>query len=346
MAKRMALSFLFCSCVALLLLVTGVSLQAQGIFATLTGVVSDPSGSVVANAKIVLRDAVSGSARDTVTNGEGYYTFASVPVGTYTLTAEAPGFQAYKADHIRLGGGEKRNVNISLAVGATTATVEVNAQELALVTTDSGEKSFTLESKDLQNLTQVGSDAAEYIKIMPGFAVQNDTSNKANYTGEVIGINANGDAGSQSPLNNAYTYNGLPSNSLDITADGAHVSDPGCNCDTPVNPNSDFIQEFQVKTSNFSAENQKGPILITSVTKAGGQEFHGSAFFSARNYVLNANDALNNADKAPKPQNKYYYPGGSFGGPLIIPGTNFNKNRDKLFFFTGFEYFYQVLDTG
>ena len=344
MAKRMALSFLFCSCVALLLLVTGVSLQAQGIFATLTGVVSDPSGSVVANAKIVLRDAVSGSARDTVTNGEGYYTFASVPVGTYTLTAEAPGFQAYKADHIRLG--EKRNVNISLAGGATTATVEVNAQELALVTTDSGEKSFTLESKDLQNLTQVGSDAAEYIKIMPGFAVQNDTSNKANYTGEVIGINANGDAGSQSPLNNAYTYNGLPSNSLDITADGAHVSDPGCNCDTPVNPNSDFIQEFQVKTSNFSAENQKGPILITSVTKAGGQEFHGSAFFSARNYVLNANDALNNADKAPKPQNKYYYPGGSFGGPLIIPGTNFNKNRDKLFFFTGFEYFYQVLDTG
>src|SRR2546429_435570 len=339
MSKRLAASLaLFSSCV-LLLLICGISLQAQGIFATLTGVVSDPSGSVVANAKIVLRDAVSGSARDTVTNGEGYYTFASVPVGTYTLTAEAPGFQAYKADHIRLGGGEKRNVNISLAVGATTATVEVNAQELALVTTDSGEKSFTLESKDLQNLTQVGSDAAEYIKIMPGFAVQNDTSNKANYTGEVIGINANGDAGSQSPLNNAYTYNGLPGNSLDIIADGAHVSDPGCNCDTPVNPNSDFLQEFRVLTSNFSAENQKGPIVITSVTKAGGQQYHGSAFFSARNYVLNANDALNVFNKQPRPQNKYYYPGGSLGGP--VP-----KTHNKLFFFTGFEYYYQVLDTG
>ena len=343
MSKRLAAALALLVC---LLLICGISLQAQGLFATLTGVVSDPSGSVIANAKIVLRDAVSGSARDTVSNGEGYYTFASVPVGTYTLTAEAPGFETYKADDIRLGGGEKRNVNISMAVGATTATVEVNAEELALVTTDSGEKNFTLEAKDLQNLTQVGSDAAEYIKIMPGFAVQNGSSNKANYTGEVIGINANGDAGSQSPLNNAYTYNGLPSNSLDITADGAHVSDPGCNCDTPVNPNSEFIQEFQVKTSNFSAENQKGPILITSVTKAGGKEFHGSAFFSARNYALNANDALNNADKSPKPQNKYYYPGGSIGGPVIIPGTSFNKNRDKLFFFTGFEYFYQVLDTG
>src|SRR5438105_6009696 len=312
MSKRLAASLaLFSSCV-LLLLICGISLQAQGIFATLTGVVSDPSGSVVASAKIVLRDSVSGSARDTVTNAEGYYTFASVPVGTYTLTAEAPGFETYKADDIRLGGGEKRNVNVTLAVGATTATVEVNAQELALVTTDSGEKSFTLESKDLQNLTQVGSDAAEYIKIMPGFAVQNGTSNKANYTGEIIGINANGDAGSQSPLNNAYTYNGLPGNSLEIIAQGAHVTDPTCHCHNPVNPNSDFIQEFQVKTSNFSAENQKGPAVISSVAKAGGQEFHGSAFFSPRNYVLNANDALNNADKAPKPQNKYYYPGGSF----------------------------------
>ena len=220
--------------------------MGQGIFATLTGVVSDPSGAVISDAKIELKDAVSGSVRDTVTNSDGYFTFASVPVGTYVLTVEAKGFQTYKADGIALGGAEKRNFNIQLAVGATNQTVEVNAQEAPLVTTDSAEKSYTLESKELENLVQVGSSAAEYIKIMPGFAVQNGSSNKANYTGEVIGINANGDAGSQSALNNAYTYNGLPSNSLDITADGAHVSDPGCNCDTPVNPNSDFLQEFKV----------------------------------------------------------------------------------------------------
>ena len=312
---------------------------AQGIFATLTGVVTDPSQSVVAGAKVTLTDTGSGSARETVTNSEGYYTFASVPVGNYNMSVEAQGFQAYKANGIALGGAEKRNLNVSLLVGTASESVEVSALGTPLVTTDSAEKSFTLDSSQLQNLTQVGSNAAEYIKIMPGFAVQNGTSNKANYSGEVIGINANGDAGSQSPLNNAFTYNGLPSNSLDITADGAHVSDPGCNCDTPVNPNSDFLQEFKVLTSNFSAENQKGPILITSVTKAGGQTYHGSAFFSARNYVLNANDALNIANKAPKPQNKYYYPGGSIGGP--VPKTN-----NKLFFFTGFQYYYQVLDTG
>ena len=341
--KRLYSFLLILLCVSI---VSIGSLRAQGIFGTLTGVVSDPSGAVIADAKVTMKDAVSGSARETTTNGDGYFTFASVPVGTYNVSVEAKGFEVYKADGIALGGSEKRNLNIQLTVGAAEQTVEVSAQDTPLVVTDSPEKSFTLESKELENLTQVGSNAAEYIKIMPGFGVQNGSSNKANYTGEVIGINANGDGGSQSPLNNAWTYNGLPSNSLDITSDGAHVSDPGCNCDTPVNPNSEFLQEFRVLTSNFSAENQKGPVVITSVTKSGGQQFHGSAFFDARNYTLNANDALNNANGAPKPHNEYYYPGASIGGPVIIPGTSFNRNRDKLFFFAGYEYFYQVLDTG
>jgi hypothetical protein len=319
---------------------------AQGIFATLTGVVSDPSGGVVPNAKITLRDAVSGSVRDTVTNGDGYYTFASVPVGRYELTVDLQGYRQYKASDISLGGGEKRNVNVQMTVGSTAETVQVNAQDTAIAITDSGEKSFSLATKELQNFTQVGSNAAEYIKIIPGFGISNGTSNKSNYNGQTIGINANGDSGSQSPLNNAYSYNGLPTNSLDITADGAHVSDPGCNCDTPVNPNSDFIQEFKVLTSNFSAEEQKGPILITSVTKAGGSDFHGSAFFSARNHVLNANDWLNNFSGVKQPANSYYYPGATFGGPILIPGTGFNKDRKKLFFWTGFEYFHQTLDTG
>jgi hypothetical protein len=324
------------ACVVALLV--GV-MWGQGIFATLTGVVSDPTGAVVKGAKVVLTDAGSGSIRDSQTDTDGYFTFASVPVGKYNLKIEAQGFEAYKADDIVLGGAEKRNLNVTLTVGATSQTVEVNAEAAQLVTTDSAEMSYTLETKDLQNLVQIGSDAAEYIKIMPGFAVQNGSSNKANYTGEVIGINANGDGGSQSPLNNASSYNGLPSNSLDITMDGAHVADPGCDCDTPVNPNSDFLQEFRVLASNFSAENQKGPILITSVTKSGGQKVHGSGFFTARNYALNANDWLNNNTNTPKPANKYYYPGGTIGGK--VP-----KTHDKLFFFAGFEYYYQVLDTG
>ena len=330
------------------LLLTAVNLSAQFTSGTLTGVVTDPSGAVVPQAKVRLTNQQSGDVRDTVTNSDGYFTFAAVAVGnfTYKLTVEAKGFVTYDAPGVSLLGGEKRNVNVALKVGNTSETVEVVGVAADVVPVDSGEKSQTLTTKELQSYVQVGSNAAEYIKIMPGFGVSNMTSNKANYSGEVIGINANGDAGSQSPLNNAYSYNGLPGNSLDITADGAHVSDPGCNCDTPVNPNSDMVSEFKILASNFSAENQKGPIVISTVSKAGGSEFHGSGFFYARNYSMNANDWLFNATNTPQPQNKYYYPGGTIGGPVLLPWTNFNRNRNKLFFFTGFEYFYQVLDTG
>ena len=75
------------------------TLSAQGIFATLTGVVTDPSGALVANANVTLTDAGSGSARTTVTDSQGYYTFASVPVGTYNLSVEAPLFKHAVSAH-------------------------------------------------------------------------------------------------------------------------------------------------------------------------------------------------------------------------------------------------------
>jgi len=339
--------FAFAILTAFLLFAPSEGLRAQSIYATVTGVVSDPASAVVPNATVKLKNEQSGSLRDTTTNGEGYFTFAGVPIGnfTYELSVEAKGFVSYRATGITISGGEKRNINVELKVGATTEVVEVSG-DASTVVPDSGEKSTTLTTKELQNFVVVGSNAASFIGIMPGFAIQNGTSNRANYNGGTIGINANGDAGSQSPLNNAYSYNGLPGNSLDITADGAHTSDPGCNCDTPVNPNLDMIAELKVLTSNFSAENQKGPAVVSSVAKSGGKEFHGSAFFYARNYVLNANDAQFNASGQPRTENKYYYPGGTLGGPVLIPGTNLNKNRNKLFFFTGYEFFYQVLDTG
>lgn len=322
------------------------SLAAQGIYATLTGIVADQSNAVVPQAKVTLKESASGSQRDTVTNSDGYFTFASVPAGTYELTIEQKGFVTFKVTGIDLAGGASRTIDAKLTVGTTTEAVEVTGEVDKIAPVDSAEKTNLITSKELQNFIQVGSNAAEFIKIMPGFGITNGTNNASNYTGQTIGINGNGDSGSQSPLNGAYSYNGLPGNTLDITADGAHVSDPGCNCDTPVNPNSDMISEIQVKMSNFDASNQKGPAVITSVAKSGGKDFHGSAFFYARNYALNANDAVFNESGAPRPQDKYYYPGGTIGGPVLIPGTRFNHDRNKLFFFTGFEYFYQVLDIG
>jgi len=329
-------------------LVVGISrVPAQSIFATLTGVVSDPAQAVVPNAKVTIKNAASGDQRTTQTNSEGYFTFASVPVGTYTVTVEASGFQTYEASGFTLSGAEKRNLDVVLKVGSTTERVSVVADVDLVTPVDSGEKSATLTQKQLQDFSVVGRSAAEFIKILPGFSIRGTgTENRANFTGENIGINGNGDAGSQSAFNNAYSVNGLPASSLDITADGAHVSDPGCNCATPVNPNTDMIQEFKVLTSNFSAENQKGPAVVTSVAKSGGREFHGTAYMYARDYTLNSNDWLNNKVGLPRPQNRYLFPGGNIGGPVLIPGTKFNRNRDRLFFFTGYEHYFQRLDTG
>ena len=98
-----------------------------------------------------------------------------------------------------------------------------------------------------------------------------------------------------------------------------------------------MTQELKVTTSNFGADAQKGPVVIAAVGKSGGQKFHGQLYFYGRDSILNANDALNNAQGrdasgnplAPKPATKYLYPGGNIGGPVIIPHTNFNKNHDE-----------------
>jgi Carboxypeptidase regulatory-like domain len=316
---------------------------SQAIFSTITGIVTDTTGAVVPGAQVTFRNADSGDTRQTTTDQQGYYTFASVPVGTYNLTVNHAGFEAFQESGIGVGGGETKSFNVSLKVGNATETVDVSAIGDVLTPVDTGEKTITLSTQQLENYVQTGSNAAEYLKIMPGFGVSNGVSNESSYSGQTIGINASGNAGSQSPLSGAFAYNGLPGNTLDIVSDGAHVSDPGCNCDTPVNPNSDFLQEFRVLASDFSAEDQKGPMVVTSVTKAGGSQFHGSAFFTARNYHLNSNDAYNNFLGAARSPNVYYYPGVDIGGPVLLPHVGFNKDRSKLFFFAGFEYFYQAL---
>src|SRR6516165_3445105 len=90
------------------------NLAAQSIYGTLTGIVSDPSQAVVANAAIKLRDMQSGSQRDTLTNSDGYYTFVSVPPGAYEITVSAPGFETQRQTGIAIRGGDKINVNVSI----------------------------------------------------------------------------------------------------------------------------------------------------------------------------------------------------------------------------------------
>src|SRR5258708_27614738 len=177
-------------------------------------------------------------------------------------------------------------------------------------------------------------------------AITGGSQNGASFTGESHGTG-------QGPIG-GFSANGTRTGALDITSDGAHVIDPGCNCGQAVDVNADMTAEMKVMTSNFGADAEKGPVVISAVGKSGGRDFHGQAYLYARHNSMNANDWLNNSQGhqadgspvAPKPETKYMYPGGNIGGPVLIPHTNFNKNRDKLFFFFGYEYYNQVVDNG
>ena len=321
--------------------------NAQVTTAALTGTVYDSSGAVVPNANVTLKNEASGDTRRTVSNGEGYFTFAAVPPGSYTVSIEGQGFRAWQATGIVLNSGDKRNVSgVKMVAGAANETVSVEADAVSITPEDSGEKSTLINQHTLNNVAIVGQNAAEFIKIMPGMAFSGGTLNQSSYA-------ASDERTGTGPVG-SFSANGQRLGALDITSDGAHIIDPGCNCGQAMNTNADMTQEVKVMSSNFGADEAKGPVVISAIGKSGGQKFHGELYTYNRYFAADANDPLNGSFGnfpngkaiAPKPKTKYFYPGGNIGGPVIIPGTNFNRNRDKMFFFYGMEYYKQDVDNG
>jgi hypothetical protein len=332
-----------------LLLAMPATTLAQRMTAELNGTVVDESGGVIPGADVVLINEDSRTERRSVTNADGFFAFAAVPAGTYTVQISLQGFSTYEVTAIPLNAGDSRSLrDLPLKVAALAETVSVTA-EVQLTPLNSGEKSTTLTSEVIENIPIVSSSAAELLRVLPGMTpITNGTTNKSNFTGEVIGINGNGEfqgggSNNQSAIGN-YSANGTSTSSLDITIDGAPGADPGCNCATSVNPNTEMVQEFKVLSSSFGAEYAKGPNSMTVVTKSGGRDFHGSAFLYYRDYHLNSNEWFANKIEDERVKNSFVYPGFTLSGPISI--GNFNKDRDKLFFFVGFEYYRQRLDTG
>ncbi len=336
--------------VALSLLVALLALpgttSAQSITGSISGSVVDESGGVIPGADVTVINEASKGVRRSVTNADGFFAFASLPAATYTVQVSIAGFNTYEVTGLELRSGDSRSLRqVALKVATVAETVSVSA-EVALTPLNSGEKSATLTSEQIENIPIIGTSAAEVLRLLPGMTPStNGTSNKPNFSGEVYGINGNGEGGQQSAVGN-YSANGNRTWALDITIDGAPGADPGCNCATSVNPNTEFVQEFKVLQSNFSAEHAKGPVAMSVISKSGGRDFHGSVFGYLRSYKLNSNEWFGNKVGAERVKNKFNYPGFTISGPLLIPGTSFNKNRDKVFFFAGFEYFGQALDTG
>jgi Carboxypeptidase regulatory-like domain len=342
----------FMTALAVSFLILPPAASAQSIFANLSGTVTDASGAVVPMAKVTIRNASTNVTREVTTNNGGFFSVTQLPTGTYTVTAEAKGFQRYQASGIVLNSSDNKTLNVSLKVGAETETVEVSATAGEVAVTDTGEKSDLITAHELNTLSLVGRNATEYVKLLAGATLApNGAVNRPAFDGQVVGINGFAVGSNAGGLSNV-NVNGQ---AVDITMDGQHSFDPGAAGNaTPVNPNPEMISEVKILTSNFTAENPKGPVVLNTTTKGGGATFHGSAYMYARNSAMNAEDFFAKESElssglAPgqlKVPSSYYYPGFNIGGPIIIPGTGLNKSHHKLFFFEGFEYYKQDLNGG
>jgi hypothetical protein len=324
--------------IAVLLATMSVTAAAQVTTASLAGTVMDNSGAIVPGANVTLKNEASGDVRRTTANGDAYFTFAAVPPGTYTVVVEMKGFNNWQAKGIVLNSGDKRSVTgVALAPGATSETITVEAAATQITPLDSGEKSTTINQHILNNVAIVGQNAAEFIKIMPGMAFSGGALNQSSYA-------AQDERTGTGPVG-SFSANGQRLGALDITSDGAHIIDPGCNCGQAMNTNADMTSELKVMTSNFGADEAKGPVTISAIGKSGGSQFHGELYTYNRYFAANANDPLNGSfgnlpngqPVAPKARTKYFYPGGNIGGPII---------KNKLFFFYGMEYYKQDVDNG
>ncbi len=306
------------------------------ITGTITGTVADSSGAVVPGASVSLMNEASKDMRGTVSDSAGYFAFPGVLPGTYTVRVESKGFKAFQQSDIILEASDKRNINVTLTVGQTTETVTVEAHT-DLVPVDSGARSFELSSQDFARLPMISRNASELLMSLPG-AVVTPNGNSSSAQGG-MDFTQSGSVGSSA--GNGVSIAGAPyRGGTALLMDGTNIIDEGCDCTSIAVPNPDMVEEVKVQTSAFGADGAKGPVVVDFISKSGGAQYHGEGYFFVRNAIFNSDSwQLNHQGQNVQTGDHYYYPGGNFGGP--VPGM-----KKKLFFWFGYEHFYQLASGG
>lgn len=307
--------------------------------ARLSGIVVDATGGVLPGATVTLKDEASGTETKATTDSSGVYFFDPVLPRVYTLVVQMVGFSTYEETGIQVHPSDHLNIRVDLKIGGVQEQVNVTAESVNAVTTDSGSKSEVITAQQIENLSTIGRNAMELLTILPGVVAGGSGGTGNSY-------NALQGSGFVNNSINSFNVNGLRNDMNDIRSDGSSVLGPGNNGTYMMEPNMDMIAEISVKTSNFEADQGRGAMIVETVTKSGGNKFHGALYWYHRDPALDANDWSSNHVGAKKPNSLFNYPGFNIGGPAIIPGTSFNKNRDKTFFFFGSEWQRQKPDNG
>jgi hypothetical protein len=297
---------------------------AQSDSSSISGLIRDASDAIVPNALVILRNEATGTERRAQSNSSGYFVVASVPSGVYTLTVEASGFRRYQESKRKIDPNIASVANVTLQVGNVQESVSVIASGNE-VQTDTATVGRIITTAQVESLQLNGRNPMFLAQLAPGVVRRNSISS---FT---FG------------MDNNFFINGARKEEMNITLDGAPaVRTRGAGVPIGV-PDLDATQEVQILTANYRAEYGRasgGQMRI--VTKSGGRDFHGSAYEYFRNSAIDANSWVRNASgnpslAAPAPFrfNQFGY---NLSGPVLIPGTRFNKDRNKLFWLFGQEF--------
>jgi hypothetical protein len=298
--------------VALFLFSLPFLVNAQVNTSAIAGMVTDASGSVIPNANVTVTQAATGLVRKVTTSESGEYVVAQLGPGVYEVKVETQGFQQAIAKGVTLDIAQRERVDFALTVGAVTEQVEVSARA-ELAETESASLGQVIERRVIQDLPLNGRNYLTLGALSPGVIPQIPSSQgPASFVASTTGRS-----------DRSILVGGQRESSTSYLLDGVELRNPRVG-DTSVNPSLDAIQEFKIQRNFFAPEYGNSPGIINVATKAGSNQWHGSAYEYVRNQDF---DARNFFSTGPEPLKRNQY-GGSLGAPIL---------KDKLFIFANYE---------
>ncbi|HEY2975952.1 MAG TPA: carboxypeptidase regulatory-like domain-containing protein, partial [Pyrinomonadaceae bacterium] len=298
------------------------------------------NGAIVPGATITVTNTATGQRRQATTNDEGSFTVPLLPPSTYVVRAERDGFAPLETRDVVLNVGDRKALQIQLKAGDINAQVQVTSE--APLINESPAVATTIDRQFVANLPLNGRSFQSLILLTPGVVI---VPSGTGVRGE-FSVNGQRTEANYFTVDGVSANTGAPAGSLGGAAGFSGSTPSGTAVGTTQSLVSiDALQEFRIQTSSYSAEYGRSPgAQISLSTRAGTNDFHGSAFDYVRNEVFNANNWFNNASgigKTPERQNDF---GGTFGGPVIIPRVY--NGRNKTFFFFSYEGLRLVVPAG
>ncbi|HZU22980.1 MAG TPA: carboxypeptidase-like regulatory domain-containing protein, partial [Terriglobales bacterium] len=286
---------------------------AQQNTGDISGTVRDQSGAVVPNATVTLTDTDKGVVVRTVHSSDaGNFSFPQLTIGHYSITVEASNFQKFVQTGIVLNVNDKLTFFPTLQVGASSeqVTVEAAAQQ---VDEQDATASGVVSGTQVREITTNNRVWEQLMTLVPGVS---DSNNADQYY-----VGATNPFGGSSTNTLGFQVNGGRREENNFLVDGMDNVDRGSNLTLLSFPSIDAISEFRIVRGVYDPElGRSAGAQVNVVTRSGTSAFHGGVYEFFRNDYLNANQYFNNASKVARPRLRYNDFGGTFGGPIPIPG--------------------------